>query len=241
MKQELREFVRDALLEWGAQSEDLSDCVASYRLPDGEAGVAAWYLGRPSGELLLAYDGASWPGAECVTSMSPLVRRLEDYAISQGSWAIVTLYQPGTGPDDYVPILCPHLAARFCARYFGANVHEERRWLGISLATGTLSRGPMHPLSEHDLTPGPPLELRRADAVLNPFDGLHRLAEVWEREVAMRSRRIAADADAAYQAEVEEAARVLEGHQLAERMNLLAGRYAPSVEMQLEAGLVIWR
>ncbi|MDR3707450.1 MAG: hypothetical protein P4L33_04055 [Capsulimonadaceae bacterium] len=244
MNQLLRDFVTDTLEAWGAQGSELAPGVYRYELPDGSTGLAAWYLGRPSGELLLTFDAERWEeGAriECVSANAPLVRRMQQYAEGRGVWAVATIDGADITGQEVGPLFYPYLLARFHACYRGVSTYDERKWLGVSLATGSLVRVAGNPFAAPNLIEGPPAIARRGPETLNPYDALQTLVDAWERDVSVRARRFASEADDAYRAEVEDAAHVLDGNDLVARMTMLGARYAPAVEIQLESALLLWR
>jgi len=244
MMDQLQEFVFGCMDAWGATATELSAGVWRIELPEGADGLAAWYLGRPTGELLITFDLDRWEeGArlECLTLNSPLVRRLQQYAEGRGAFATITVSRTassnGTGTHRYQP----YLLCRFAARYQSVNVVEERRWLGMNLTTGSTVKVTGDPMSAAGLVEGEPSEEVRSEVSVATSDAVSKLVMLWENEVANRGQALATEAELAYRTESEEAMQVLDGDELVERLEILGQRYAPVAESFLESAVLLWR
>lgn len=241
MTPQLQRFVFDTLSEWGAARAELAPNVYRIQLPEGAGGQAAWYLARPTGELLLTFDLQRWEeGArlECLTPVSPLVRRLQMYAEAKGVYAIATLRPASTdGNKKYNAFLL----CRFSDRCSSFRVVEERRWLAANLTTGAAVKVAGDPLDADGVVEGEPIEALRIPPKVAPEAALRKLVGLWEQQVSQRAKTFVNESESAYMAEAEEAMRVLDGDELDERMEMLGQRYAPVVESHLEAAILLWR
>ncbi|HEY3330104.1 MAG TPA: hypothetical protein VGK19_08810 [Capsulimonadaceae bacterium] len=243
MNKQLEEFTFGCMEAWGAVATELTGGVWRIQLPEGEGGLAAWYLGRPTGEILVTFDLARWEeGArlECLTVQSPLVRRLQQYAEARGAYAVITVpaaHKPGGTKHRYQP----YLLCRFASRYRSVNVVEERRWMGMNLATGATVKVTGDPMSAAGLVEGEPDIDVRVEPVVSGVEAVTKLVGIWEAEVASRAQALATEAELLYRTESEEAMQVLEGDELAERLEILGERYAPVAESFLEAAALLWR
>jgi hypothetical protein len=240
----LQQFVFDTLREWGASSAELAPGVWRFQLPEGDGGLAAWYLGRPKGELLVTFDLSRWEeGArlECLTPVSPLVRRLQQYAEGRGVYAIATVQADPILLKRGLYRYQPFLLCRFSGRYSSYRAIEERHWLSLSLTSGALVKVSGDPLALEGISQGEPEPDQRVEQKIDTVTALDKLIEIWEAQVSQRARTLVNESEAAYQAEVEEAMRVLSGADLAARIEMLAQRYAPVAESHLEAALLLWR
>ena len=244
MMDQLQEFVFGCMDAWGATATELSAGVWRIELPEGADGLAAWYLGRPTGELLITFDLDRWEeGArlECLTLNSPLVRRLQQYAEGRGAFATITVSRTassnGTGTHRYQP----YLLCRFAARYQSVNVVEERRWLGMSLARGASVKIAGDPLSGADIFEGAPEPSLCMPIETTELEALVALTAQWEEQTFARAREFAAEAEEKYEAEADEAASLLKGRELEDRLRMLVALYEPTVETALEAAVRLWR
>jgi hypothetical protein len=133
------------------------------------------------------------------------------------------------------------LICRFAGRYQSVNVVEERRWLGINLATGATVKVSGDPMSAPGIAEGEPAPERRTEPVIAPVDAVTKLIGLWESEVLARAQALATEAELAYRTESDEAMQVLEGDDLIERLEILGQRYAPVAESYLESAIQLWR
>jgi hypothetical protein len=234
----LEDFVFRTLNAWEAQMEQIVPDVWSVRLPDGEGGIAARYLGRSTGELLITFDLARWDeGArlECLNLSSPLVRRLIDYAEGRGCVATAML-----ASDHPNTAYCPYLLARLSARYQCDQVLEERSWLAINRSTGSFARVHGSPFDRQDLQEGEP-DGPRIESICSEERALAALVASWQEEVQARSDARQAEIELRYQAEAKQLCLVCQEPERSERLGALAERYALSVEIRLDAVLRLWR
>lgn len=234
----LENFVFGTLDAWEAGLEQIVPDVWSVSLPGGEEGIAARYLGRSTGEVLITFDLGRWDeGArlECLTLSSPLVRRLMDYAEGRGSVATAML-----GADDSNTAYCPYLLGRFSARYQSDQVIEDRAWLAINCSTGSFARVHGSPFDRQDLAEGEPTGAR-VPAICSEERALGALAASWQEEVEDRAQALQAEAEQRYKAEARELCAVCREPERSARLHALAERYTLSVEIRLEAVLRLWR
>lgn len=234
----LEDFVFHTFNAWEAGMEQIAPDVWCVSLPEGEGGLAARYLGRSTGEVLITFDLARWDeGArlECLTLSSPLVRRLMDYAEGRGSIATATL--ASSNPNT---AYCPYLLARFSARYQSDLVVEERTWLALNQSTGSFAHVHGSPFDRTDLVEGPP-DGPLITAICSEERALSALAVSWQEEVEARAKALHSEAEQRYHAEARQLCLVCHDPERSDRLAALAERYAHSVEIRLEAVLRLWR
>lgn len=241
MRETLQQFTFGVFDVWEATRTEISRDVWRIDLPGEEEGHAAWFLGRPTGSLLVTFDLDRWEEGtrlECLTLASPLVRRLQQFTEARGVLATVTVQPPDGGGRKFDP----YLMARFSGRISGDRVVEERAWLGYNRATGNLVRVSGDPFQAPGLREGEPAEdAERAGVVVEERAALEGLVAAWEDVMSQRQAEFERDARARYEQEAREAATVLTGPTLDNRFKTLGERYALTIETHIEAALRLWR
>jgi len=240
MNDALQKFTLDVFDAWGAVRTEMNPGVWKVDLPGGEEGQAAWFLGRPTGSLMITFDLHRWEEGtrlECLNLASPLVRRLQQYAEARGCLASVTVEPTSAGSHRYEP----YLMARFSSRLASDRVVEEHSWIGYNLTSGKLLRVTGNPFLAPGLREGEPMAEQKSEAKVEERDALEALVASWEEIMATRKAEFERESRMRYEEEASEAQRVLTGADLQDRFKVLADRFALTAETHIEAVLRLWR
>jgi len=237
---DLRGFVHDSFKAMNAEVVDLSAGLGIWgaKVNDNQAR----YLGRANqDQILFTFDLNRWDDGsklECLTQVSPLVRRLQDYAVTRGSTLIAhvpvqTLAQKSAGYQSY-------LLARFDANFDSASPRQISRWLGLNLTTGSLINVKGDPMLTPGLVEGLPDKLTHSEIAYNRVpDALQMLADQWNEIVRLDTQRAHNESQRLFTVQAQEVYEATTGTAREKAIKQLRKQHEMTVECELTMGLVL--
>jgi hypothetical protein len=232
----LSEFVHDCFTEMGADLKDLSlgQGIWSAQVEDNQAR----YLGRFGQEqILFTFDLNRWDDGsklECLTQVSPLVRRLQDYAISRGS--ILIAHVPGGPKAKYQS----YLLARFAASIRSSTAREVSQWLGVNLITGAALNVKGDPMYTPDLVEGIPPGMSLNDISYGRVpQALQVLTDQWNETAKQECDRLAAQSQRQFTADAQQVYEASIGAEREKAILRLRRTHEISIDAELSLALVL--
>jgi hypothetical protein len=200
--------------------------------------VQARFLGRSDQEqILYTFDLNRWDDGsklECLTQVSPLVRRLQDYAIMRGATLIA--HVPSHSRIGYQS----YLLARFSAQILSSTSRELTRWLGVNLTTGSALNVKGDPMATPGLIEGlPPGQTLANVAYGRVPHALQVLADQWNDMVRLETDGLYEENQRLFKAQAQQVYEATTGTERERAIQHLRSQHEITTECELSMALVL--